>query len=39
MGRVAAELAYARLDDATRPPQHRTIDLELVIRGSGEVAP
>ena len=39
MGRLAAELAYARLDDATRPPQHRTIDLELVIRGSGEVAP
>jgi LacI family transcriptional regulator len=39
MGRIAAELAYARLDDAARPPQRRTIDLELVIRGSGEVAP
>ena len=39
MGRIAAELAYARLDDGARPPQRRTIDLELVIRGSGEVAP
>ena len=28
-----------RLDDGARPPQRRTIDLELVIRGSGEVAP
>jgi LacI family transcriptional regulator len=39
MGRIAAELAYARLDDGARPPQRRTIDLELVVRGSGEVAP
>jgi LacI family transcriptional regulator len=39
MGRIAAELAYARVDDSARPPQRRTIDLELVIRGSGEVAP
>jgi len=39
MGRIAAELAYARLDDGGRPPQRRTIGHELVIRGSGEVAP
>jgi LacI family transcriptional regulator len=39
MGRIAAELAYARLDDGARPPQRRTIGLELVIRGSGEVPP
>jgi LacI family transcriptional regulator len=39
MGRIAAELAYARLDDRARPPQRRTIGLELVIRGSGEVLP
>jgi LacI family transcriptional regulator len=39
MGRIAAELAYARLDDGARPPQRRTIGPELVIRGSGEVRP
>jgi LacI family transcriptional regulator len=39
MGRIAAELAYARLDDGARPPQRRTVDLDLVIRGSGEVSP
>ena len=39
MGRIAAELAYARLDDGVRPPQSRTIGLELVARGSGEVPP
>ena len=39
MGRIAAELAYARLDDGARPPQRRTVGLELVARGSGEVAP
>jgi LacI family transcriptional regulator len=39
MGRIAAELAYARLDDGARPPQRRKIGLELVIRGSGEVPP
>ena len=27
MGRIAAELAYARLDDGVRPPQSRTIGL------------
>ena len=39
MGRIAAALAYTRLDDGARPPQRRTIALELVIRGSGEVPP
>ena len=39
MGRIGAELAYARLDDHVPQPQHRTIPCELVIRGSGEVAP
>jgi LacI family transcriptional regulator len=37
MGRIAAELAYARLEDGARPPQRRTVELELVVRGSGEV--
>jgi LacI family transcriptional regulator, galactose operon repressor len=39
MGRIGAELAYARLDDHVPQTQHRTIPCELVIRGSGEVAP
>jgi LacI family transcriptional regulator len=39
MGRIAAELAYARLDGDAGPPQRRTIPCELVPRGSGEVAP
>jgi LacI family transcriptional regulator len=39
MGRIAAELAYSRLDDGARPPERRTIACELVARGSGEVAP
>src|SRR5215211_3068091 len=39
MGRLAAELAYARLDDGARPPQRRTIRCDLVTRGSGEVGP
>src|SRR5919109_16849 len=39
MGRIAAQLAYGRLDDGRRPPERTTITCELVIRGSGEVAP
>jgi LacI family transcriptional regulator len=39
MGRIAAELAYARLDGDAGPPQRRTIPCELVARGSGEIAP
>jgi LacI family transcriptional regulator, galactose operon repressor len=38
MGRIGAELAYARLDGDDRLPQRRTIACELVARGSGEVA-
>jgi len=38
MGRIAAELAYARLEGDGGPPQRRTIPCELVPRGSGEVA-
>ena len=37
MGRIAAELAYARLEGNGGPPQRRTIPCELVVRGSGEV--
>ena len=37
MGRIAAELAYARLGGDGGPPQRRTIPCELVARGSGEV--
>jgi LacI family transcriptional regulator len=37
MGRIAAELAYARLEGDGGPPQMRTIPCELVARGSGEV--
>jgi LacI family transcriptional regulator len=39
MGRIAVNLAYARLDGDGGPPQRRTIPCELVARGSGEVAP
>ena len=39
MGRIAAELAYARLDGDGGPPERRTIPCELVPRGSGEVRP
>ena len=39
MGRIAAELAYARLEGDGGPPQRRTIPCELVARGSGEVPP
>ncbi|MFL5825928.1 MAG: LacI family DNA-binding transcriptional regulator [Thermoleophilaceae bacterium] len=40
MGRIAAELAYARLEgDAAGGPARRTIPCELVPRGSGEIAP
>lgn len=39
MGRLAAELAYERLDGLDGLPRRRTIACELVARGSGEVAP
>jgi LacI family transcriptional regulator len=39
MGRIGAELAYARLGGDDGLPQRRTIACELVVRGSGEVPP
>jgi LacI family transcriptional regulator len=37
MGRIGADLAYARLDGEDALPQRHTIACELVPRGSGEV--
>jgi LacI family transcriptional regulator len=37
MGRIGADLAYARLDGEDTLPQRHTIACELVARGSGEV--
>jgi DNA-binding LacI/PurR family transcriptional regulator len=37
MGRIAAEMAYLRLDGDDRAPQQRTIDCTVVARGSGEL--
>jgi LacI family transcriptional regulator len=37
MGRIAAELAYSRLDDGRLTTERPTIGCELVLRGSGEV--
>jgi LacI family transcriptional regulator len=39
MGRIGADLAYARLDGEDALPRHHTIGCELVARGSGEVRP
>jgi LacI family transcriptional regulator len=37
MGRIGADLAYARLDGEDGLPQRRTIACEVVARGSGEL--
>jgi len=37
MGRIGAEMAYARLDGEEGLPQRRTIACEVVARGSGEL--
>jgi len=37
MGRIAADLAYARLDGEDALPRRHIIECELVARGSGEV--
>ena len=37
MGRIAAEMAYRRLDGDDRAPQRRTIECTVVARGSGEL--
>jgi LacI family transcriptional regulator len=39
LGAEAAALAFARLDGSKAPPQRIVLDTELVVRGSGEVAP
>jgi LacI family transcriptional regulator len=39
LGREAAALAFARLAGDDRPPMTVTVGTELVVRGSGEVAP
>jgi LacI family transcriptional regulator len=39
MGRIGADLAYARLDGEDALPRRHTIACELVARGSGEVRP
>jgi LacI family transcriptional regulator len=39
MGRIGANLAYARLDGEDALPRRHVIECELVARGSGEVPP
>ncbi|MGH2910547.1 MAG: LacI family DNA-binding transcriptional regulator [Solirubrobacteraceae bacterium] len=39
IGRVGAELAFARMDGDTRRPQRVVLEAELVPRGSGELPP
>ena len=39
LGDQAAALAFARLDGDNRPPLEITVPTELIVRGSGEVAP
>ena len=36
---LAAELVFARLDGSTEPAQRRIVQVQLVERGSGELAP
>jgi LacI family transcriptional regulator len=37
MGRTAAELLFARLEDNTLPPRQIMIATQLIVRGSGEI--
>jgi LacI family transcriptional regulator len=39
LGRAAAQLLFRRLDGDTSPPVHDVLPVELVARGSGEIAP
>jgi LacI family transcriptional regulator len=39
MGRAAADLLFRRLDGDDSPPEHVVIDVELIVRGSGELPP
>jgi LacI family transcriptional regulator len=38
LGRMAADLLFARLDGDRSPPQHIVVPTELIPRGSGEIA-
>jgi LacI family transcriptional regulator len=38
MGRAAAEVLFRRLDGDDSPPEHIVIDVELIVRGSGEIS-
>ena len=37
MGRAAADILFRRLDGDDSPPEHVVIDVELIVRGSGEI--
>jgi LacI family transcriptional regulator len=39
LGRTAAQLLFRRLDGDTSPPEHDVLPVELIARGSGEIAP
>jgi LacI family transcriptional regulator len=39
IGRTAAELLFARLDDGDRPPRQIVMSTQLIPRGSGEIPP
>ncbi len=39
IGRLAAELAFARMDDPDRPTQVHIVPATLITRGSGEIPP
>jgi LacI family transcriptional regulator len=39
MGRAAAEMLFRRLDGDDSPPEQVVIDVELLVRGSGEIPP
>jgi LacI family transcriptional regulator len=39
MGRAAADLLFRRLDGDDSPPDHVVVDVELIVRGSGELPP
>lgn len=38
IGRVAAELIFARLAGDQKPPEHRVLPIRLIARGSGEIS-
>jgi LacI family transcriptional regulator len=37
MGHAAAEILFRRLDGDDSPPEQVVIDVELIVRGSGEL--